>query len=66
MGAYLVQLGCLVQACNQDTIMEVEDSFQKYTKKGGRVILKHDKRGKVVLQNDCVLVARLHLIHSQN
>jgi hypothetical protein len=38
----------------------VEWSFQKYTKGGGMVILKHDTRGRIILQNDCVLVTRLH------
>jgi hypothetical protein len=43
-----------VQPCNQDTILEVEESFQKYTRGDGRVILKHDTRGRVLLQNDCL------------
>jgi hypothetical protein len=43
-----------VQPCNQGTIMEVEESFQKYTREGGKVILKYDTRGRVVSQNDCL------------
>jgi hypothetical protein len=35
--------------------MKVEGSFQKYTMGCGRVILKYDTRGGVVLQNDYVL-----------
>jgi hypothetical protein len=49
----------LVQQCNQDTIMEMK-VFREYTKGGGRVILKHDIRGIIALQNNCLLVTPLH------
>jgi hypothetical protein len=48
-----------VQTCKQDTNIKVEGSFQKYTTGGGSVILKHGTRGKIILQNDYILVVQL-------